>query len=108
MFDLLDTHFWLICGLWVGFGNAIVFRRRHQKWIARGEITRAEANRFFNGILCIVLLPCLNLWILQHLSGNHNTPEFLAWGPPHNFLGSCTVNVAILLELFWVQTKRGS
>lgn len=104
----MTQHFWLICGLWCGIGNALFMRSRLQKHVARGEFPREGVTAFVKGLALWILVPCLSLWALQQSVGAEATPVFLAWPSPQRHVA---VSIQIFLWsslLYWVFLKGGA
>lgn len=88
--------FWLICGAWVGFGNAAFFRVRLREAVSAGTISRTEADRFAWSALGWIGGPCLVFWVLHFFLSGAVSPDFRAWAAPYGELAKT------LAVLWWV------
>ena len=99
---------WLICGLWVGIGNAVFFRVRMRKAISDGKITREEANQFARGTIFWILGPCLFLWIVQRFVANAWTFDFMSWDPPAKEIAIVMVVIVWTISVLWIWAFGGA
>ena len=92
----LITHFWLLCGAWVGGLGALRFHLDLGKQVRAGHVTEAERRRFVRGWALAIVLPCVTWWLLQLSTGPASSPQYMFWPPPQKWLA-----VAVQL-LFWL------
>ena len=78
-------HFWLFCGLFVGFGNAIYYRLKLRSNIRNGEFSQEEVNRFTRNFALWVLIPSLLFWGLQLSAGSEFAPIKDEWPKPQKY-----------------------
>ncbi|ABW67016.1 hypothetical protein [Desulfosudis oleivorans] len=104
----LFKHFWILCGVWCGFGNAIYFRIRLQKSISEGKITKPEVNKFTLGLLLALFVPCIILWALQMISGPQATHDFETWRPVQRNIGFVVMVICWISLFLWVWFFKGA
>ena len=106
--SVISQHFWLFCGLWVGFGGFLFGKFRSRKFIAQGIMTPQESNSLLVGYLASILVPCLLFWILSLSMGSPNSPDFLSWTNPQQTLAVMLLFSCWGLLLYWVFLRAGS
>ena len=107
MAEPLFTHFWLLCGAWVGGGGALFFRHRLRAAVAAGELESTSTAGFAKVWLAAIMIPCVILWLIQ-LSAGSASPHYLAWPVPQKWLALGVNIVCWLLLLWWVWFAGGA
>ncbi len=92
---MLFDHFWLICGIWVGFGSYIMGKVRSKEFIQNGELLEAEANKYLVRFSLWIFVPSVFFWLLQFSAGSGVGVDFLSWPDPQK-----SVALAILICLW--------
>jgi hypothetical protein len=105
MYELLENHFWLICGIWVGGAGAIFFNHRlRQATAAESAIAPHFARTWF----ITIMLPCALFWLIQLSAGPAPTPDYLSWPAPQRWV-AVTINVVCwVLLLWWLWLSNGA
>lgn len=108
MFLIILEYFWLITALFVGLGNAVMFKLNSSKQIVAGNITRDETNKLIKWWLAWVCIPCIALWILQASSGQPLQVDFMSWKSKNKFLAMALMFVLWMSLLIWVFIYNGA
>ena len=104
----LTVHFWILCGLFVGFGGALLLRFKMRDQIALGELDERSANRFVRGWCLAILLPCLLLWLIGLSNPSGSSADYLTWSAPQKWV-AIGLNVACWLAILaWVFLGSGA
>lgn len=104
----MTQHFWLICGLWCGVGNALFMWSRLRKHVALGEFQSGEVTSFLTGMALWIFTPCVLLWALQLSVGPQARAVFLDWPSPQRY-AACALQVFVWAALLrWVFFKGGA
>ncbi|WP_442889240.1 hypothetical protein [Congregicoccus parvus] len=100
--QIIFEFFWLVCGVFVGVGNAAFFRSSLSSPIARGEISQSEANRFAIGVVGWITGPCLALWIIQRFLAASPDVDFRLWASPFNHVATGIVVAVWIAAFAWI------
>ncbi len=101
-------HFWLLCAVWCGIGNAIYFRRGLRQSITDKRITEKEANRSTVVVLLIIFVPCMIFWVLQMTSGPQATHDSETWQPIQRNIEYAVMVIYWISLIVWVWLLRGA
>lgn len=104
---MMDEHFWLFCGLWVGFGNGLIIWARRHRLSAENKLTEGDVKRAAMGVALWVLLPCAVLWLLQLSAGPSVGPNFSNWPSPQKDVALALQASAWVALLVWVFLRGG-
>ena len=106
-FELLLTHFWLFCGLWVGLGGSFMYYFGHRKNITAGIVTEQGVRKFSAGWAAIMVGVAVIFWLLQIASGAA-TPYYTEWPMPYRGIA---IGFSIMLWgllVAWVFFRNGA
>jgi hypothetical protein len=101
-------HFWLICGLWCGLGNASLIFVRRRKYVELGLMTEEEVVAFAKGMALWIVVPCLVFWVLQLSIGADIGPMYLKWPDPQRMVAVGFQVLLWLVLVFWVFIRDGA
>lgn len=79
---MVFDHFWLICGVWIGFGSFLMGKFRSRELIKNGEFSEAEANKYLITSSLWFFIPSVVFWLLQLSAGSGVGVDFLMWPDP--------------------------
>ena len=101
-------HLWLITGLVAGIGNAVIFKFHSRTHIARGHISKDEANKLILGWLFWISVPCLIFWTLQPEIDTPKMVIFMFWAPPNQYYAIALMLALWTTLLVWVFRFKGA
>src|SRR5688572_2860860 len=104
--SLLQTHFWLMTGLWVGGIGGLFCSRTLKRHVKNGLLTDEERLRFVQGWIKVILGSSLVFWFLQLTAGPAPNPDYLTWPLPQKWL-AVAFNVSLWLWLLWWMFAKG-
>ena len=106
--ELLGTHFWLLCGVWVGGLGSISVYFRLRKAVHIPEAERVTIARFSIGWFAAIMIPCVLLWLIQLSSGPAPNPDFFTWPMPQRWLALAINFACWTVLLWWVWLSNGA
>ena len=106
--NIIFTHFWLICGLWCGFGGALYFRSRLKCNINESGFSLDEVNKFAKNYALWIFIPCLILWLLQMSSGFESDVNYLTWPTPQRIVALILQVIIWSALIYWVFFNDGA
>lgn len=101
MESILFKHFWLICGLWTGLGNAGYFWFRLKNASKEGKIEKRKVDKIVLKIALCIFIPCFILWLTQIFFESNSPIVFMDEG----IAGTLATIIAVLcwISLFsWI------
>jgi hypothetical protein len=98
--DLLERYFWLLCGLWMGGGGAIITYFKLSVAVTERLLQNDVRLRFVKGWFVAFMVPCTVFWLLQLSAGPASTPIYLQWPNPQRSV-AIAVNVTCWIALLW-------
>jgi len=106
--SVLMTHFWLLCGVWVGGIGGLIYYSSLSRHVKSGQLEVAERSRFLKGWVGFIFGSSLVFWLLQLSAGPAATPDYLSWPSPQSWI-AVTFNVLLWLWLLrWIFAKGGA
>src|SRR5512134_1931059 len=102
----LDTHFWLLCGLWVGGVGSLIYYAQMSRHVKAGRLDATDRSRFVRGWLGVIGSTSLIFWLLQLSAGTASSPHFISWPSPQRWL-ALLVQAALWVWLLWWVFLRG-
>jgi hypothetical protein len=106
--DLIESHFWLLCGLWVGGFGSLMFYTHLSRHVKAGRLGADERSRFVRGWLCVIAGTSLVFWLLQFSMGPGSLPYFVSWPSPQRWLAVLFLVMLWLGLLWWIFLKGGA
>lgn len=106
--SIIIENFWLICGLWIGIGNAVYFRVKLKKAIQSNRITAQEVNHFTITIILGLTIPCIAFWIIQIAGAKATTPFITTWPEPYRTIAISITILIWILALAWILFLGGA
>jgi hypothetical protein len=104
---MIDQHFWLLCGVWVGVGNGLLIWTRRGKLANEGVLTEDDVKRAAVTFSVSMLIPCALMWALQQSLGPDSNPLFINWPTPQKEIAFTLQVSAWVALLFWVFVRDG-
>jgi hypothetical protein len=101
-------HFWLLCGIWVGVGNALWLWFRHAKYVESGLLSEADVRGLARGAALWVLVPSVVLWALQLSIGSNAGPHFIRWPDPQRWVALAMQVFIWSAMVYWVFARSGA
>ena len=106
--SVVQTHFWLFCGLWVGGGGSIAIYYSLERHVISKEISNIERSVYIYGWLAAVLTPCLLLWLIGLTVPNGNSVAIDSFPGPQRFLSELVEIGSKMAVAGWVWFKGGA
>ena len=83
---MLFKFFWIICGLWVGLGGALMGKVNSKKLIAAEKLSSDEINPLLLGWFFCIFVPSTLFWIIQLSISGEPHVDFLTWPNPQKYI----------------------
>ncbi len=101
-------HFWLIGGLFVGIFGAFFGKLKAKEFIASGEMTAIEVNKFLRGYALSIIVPSIIFWLLQTSISTATGADLLSWPNPQKSIAITLLISLWALLLSWVLFFTGA
>lgn len=101
------THFWLLCGLWVGIGVPLLLYKALTPAISAGRLSHEQRRALLRAIALIAVSICGGFWLLQ-MSAGAGTPDPMGWPRPQRPIALGMQVLCWTALLLWVHAGRGA
>lgn len=109
MFDIVETHFWLVFGIVVGALGALQFNQSLEKHVRSGALSAMERSQFVKGWFIAIMIPSIMFWLVALWAGTglasfHN----MTWANPRKWLVLVIGFSPYVVLLWWTWAGSGA